>query len=163
MRSRAYWLAAACLVVASAVGGATQSSRVLRVVDGDTLVLLDAGQRPRQIRLLGVDAPEILQPFGQQARTGLSAQVAGRQVTTRCWPGATGEACQVYVAGHDVGLQMISAGLAWWNEQDAGQLQEAERTAYAQAEFNAKIRRYGLWHSKNPMPPRQWRQHAADR
>jgi len=42
-----------CLVQAETITG-----RVVRVTDGDTIVILDAGNTQHKIRLTGIDAPE---------------------------------------------------------------------------------------------------------
>ena len=39
--------------------------KVVGVADGDTVTVLDAQQRRHRIRLLGIDAPEQNQAFGQ--------------------------------------------------------------------------------------------------
>jgi hypothetical protein len=44
------------------------SGRVVRVSDGDTLVLLDASNTQHKIRLAGIDCAERKQPFGQRAK-----------------------------------------------------------------------------------------------
>ena len=41
--------------------------RILRVLDGDSVVLRDEHGSLHKIRLAGIDAPESRQPFGQQA------------------------------------------------------------------------------------------------
>lgn len=51
----------------------TLSGKVVGVHDGDTLTLLVAGNRPVKVRLAGMDAPELNQPYGQQAKQALSA------------------------------------------------------------------------------------------
>nr|MBP8163714.1 thermonuclease family protein [Propionivibrio sp.] len=51
----------------------------------------------------------------------------------------------------------VRTGMAWWNPQHTSLQSTQERADFQQAEFNAKIRRFGLWNSKNPVPPWQWR------
>ncbi|EBC1670924.1 hypothetical protein F6B50_19695 [Salmonella enterica] len=59
---------------------ATPTGRVLRVIDGDTVVVLTQPERTVRVRLAGIDAPEKGQPFGQRARQFLALRVAGRVV-----------------------------------------------------------------------------------
>ena len=65
----------------------TYRARGARVIDGDTLeVELDCGFSVRveaAVRLLGVDAPELREPGGIEARAALSALVAAG---TGSWP-----------------------------------------------------------------------------
>ena len=70
----------------AAAAGATQTARVVRVVDGDTiLVALDGGTQER-VRYIGVDTPETVKPgaavecFGKKASAKNHALVDGRQV-----------------------------------------------------------------------------------
>ena len=132
--------------------------RILRVDDGATLTLVDSTSLPHVIHLLGIDAPAKLQDFGREAQSGLSAIAANQQAEADCRLidfGAT--LCVVKVAGRDLGLEMLRAGFAWWSPEQAKKQTASERADYQQAEFNAKIRRLGLWNSKNPTPPWEWR------
>lgn len=65
------------LILAPAVQ-ATLTGRVVRVIDGDTVVVLTAPATEVRIRLAGIDAPEKGQPFGQRSRQFLASRVAGR-------------------------------------------------------------------------------------
>lgn len=138
--------------------------QIIGISDGDTLILADASRASQTIRLLAIDAPELAQDFGQQARTALSAQVANQQATADCrtLDQRLHKLCVVSVAGRDVGLEQIRSGMAWWNKEHNAQQSAKERADYAQAEFMAKIHRYGLWNSKNPTPPWDWRRGRPD-
>ena len=66
-------------------GGGVRTGRVLRVVDGDTiLVALDG--RPERVRYIGMDTPETVKPrtpvqcFGKRASAENTRLVAGREV-----------------------------------------------------------------------------------
>lgn len=65
-------------------------ARPLRVIDGDTLVVLcDTGFRGRHeahVRIAGYDAPEIGEPGGQDARRALDAAVFERGGVALDWP-----------------------------------------------------------------------------
>lgn len=135
------------------------SGRIIRIADGDTLTLLDSDKQPHKIRLLGIDAPEQNQEFGQKAKANLSAQAFEQAARADCRvrDSDQGEVCVVRVAGKDLGLEQVRAGFAWWYREEAKEQSPQEHTDYAQAEFMAKIHRYGLWNSKNPTPPWAWR------
>jgi endonuclease YncB( thermonuclease family) len=55
--------------------------RVVGVHDGDTLTALTDDKRQLKVRLHGIDAPDLGQPFGQASKQALSDLVFGKQVT----------------------------------------------------------------------------------
>ncbi len=57
------------------------TGKVGRVVDGDTLYVLDANYKDHKIRLAGIDAPERRQAYGLASRKHLASIVAGKQDT----------------------------------------------------------------------------------
>lgn len=83
-------LAAAAAVAAAACGGgdagapsaAPVDGRVVRVVDGDTVVLRLDGEE-RRVRLLGVDAPESITPGRSVECWGPQAAAAARRLMPR--------------------------------------------------------------------------------
>ena len=145
------------LLATVTVGADSLDGRVYRVVDGDTLMVVDGSHRQREIRLLGIDAPWVTQAFGQNARTALSALAADQPLRADCLGLGSQDVCRVRVGGQDVALELVRAGMAWWNPQHVSLQTAPERADYQRAEFNAKIRRFGLWNAKNPVPPWQWR------
>ena len=58
----------------------TLTGRVVRVTDGDTIVVLDASKVQHKIRLQGIDAPERHQAYGTKSKEHLSDLVAGKTV-----------------------------------------------------------------------------------
>ena len=151
-----FGLLALLLVAALTTHAETLDGRVYSIVDGDTLMLLDGANRQRKVRLIGIDAPALTQAFGQNARTALSALAANQAVTADCRSDAP-NLCRVRIGGKDVAFELVRTGMAWWNPQHTSLQSTQERADFQQAEFNAKIRRFGLWNSKNPVPPWQWR------
>ena len=94
----------------------TQSGVVMRVIDGDTLwVQTSADRRPLKVRIQGIDAPEICQPGGVQARDALKRQTLGKSVTinssTHDDYGRTVGTIQIN--GADIGRLMVVQGHAW--------------------------------------------------
>jgi micrococcal nuclease len=72
--------------------GATQA-RVVRVVDGDTIIGQLAGQPTVRVRLIGADTPETVKPgtpvacFGEVASAYTKRMLTGRTVTVAFEPG----------------------------------------------------------------------------
>ena len=54
--------------------------KVVAVLDGDTIEVLDSSKRLHRVRFDGIDAPERGQPFGNRAKSTLSDLVFGRDV-----------------------------------------------------------------------------------
>lgn len=57
------------------------SARCVGVHDGDSITVLTAGNVQLKVRLEGIDAPELKQPFSQQSKEALSGLVFGKDVT----------------------------------------------------------------------------------
>lgn len=156
--------------MAAPVFAETISGIVVGIADGDTLTVLDSERRQHKIRLAGIDAPEKAQPFGQKSKTSLSAMVFNREVEVigdkkdrygrtvgkvmAADPNCNTPACPKI---HDVNLMQVMSGMAWWYRQYAKEQSPQDRENYEAAEFNAKVRRLGLWADKNPIPPWEWR------
>jgi len=71
------------LLLPLAVVAAELDGRVVKVVDGDTVYVLDADRQQHKIRLAGIDAPERGQPFGTKSKERLAEMVAGKDVEVR--------------------------------------------------------------------------------
>lgn len=54
--------------------------KVIKVVDGDTVYVLDDKKAQHKIRIAGIDAPEKGQPYSKAATKYLKSQVAGKEV-----------------------------------------------------------------------------------
>lgn len=128
---------------------------VSHVTDGDTLwVRPDAGGPPRQVRLLGVDAPEICQAYGRAARAALHERALHRRVTVASpasdsFKRALGT---VRLGSDDLGAWMVKTGHAWSYRfrKDPG--------PYAQQQATARQQRLGLWAAGAAIEPRVFRQ-----
>jgi endonuclease YncB( thermonuclease family) len=144
--------------------------RVVAVIDGDTLTVDVSGKGHLQVRLAWADAPDRLQDHGEAARASLGAMAGGQAVRLEglastkgqwfatIWAVAPGAPCANANCPKtlDLGLAQITRGLAWHERRALGQSPQA-LGQYEQAEFQAKIRRIGLWAGKNPTPPWDWR------
>jgi len=66
------------LIIFSASAETVYQGKVVRIVDGDTLVLL-VDEKQHKIRLSDIDTPERKQPFGTRAKQALSELAFGKQ------------------------------------------------------------------------------------
>jgi endonuclease YncB( thermonuclease family) len=131
---------------------------VERVIDGDTLRVVQADGSALTLRLLGVDAPESGQAGGAEAREFVATRVCAGEVTWRSHGsdryGRT--VASVEVAGEDLGVLLVRNGLAWrvkrYLEAAPADLREAHEAAWQAA----RAERIGLW-AGDPQPPWEWR------
>ncbi len=87
----------------------------MAVADGDTITVLDSNNRKHRIRLIGIDAPEKSQSYGQRSKHSLAELVYDKNVTIHYEKqdryGRT--LGKVLVDGRDVNLLQIERGMAW--------------------------------------------------
>lgn len=125
---------------------------VVAVSDGDTITVLDDTKQRHVIRLMGIDAPEKAQAFGQKAKQSLSDLVFNRNVSVTWFKkdryGRT--VVQVYVDHTDVCLEQIKRGLAWHFKEYEREQSEKDRSRYADAEKEARIAKTSLWSDEKP-------------
>lgn len=155
-------ITALCLVglVASTHAGTHQiEGRIVGVHDGDTITLLDVNNRQHKIRLNGIDAPELWQPFGRASKQHLAELLTNREAAAECskTDRYRREVCRVLTGGADAGLEQIRAGMAWYFRRYAKELPPDRRHQYADMEAQAQAERHGLWADAKPVPPWDWR------
>ena len=136
------------------------TGRVVRVTDGDTIVVLDANKQQHKIRLQGIDAPERGQDFGTKSKEHLSELVAGKtvEVDYSKYDRYGRTLGMVLLNGEDVNLEQVEVGLAWHYKKYQGEQSNADRVKYSDAELEARRHKLGLWHDPNPVPPWVYRQ-----
>lgn len=128
----------------------TRRVRILRVVDGDSLVVKYAGlfsflRRPFPVRLYGIDAPELAQPYGQESRKQLNSLVRRGgirmdAVSTDRYGRTVGILYPRRRRGEPVNVAMVRSGMAWWYRRYG-----TRGLRFADAEAEARRRRRGLW------------------
>jgi endonuclease YncB( thermonuclease family) len=148
----AYGLLAAGIQNAAA-DSITFKAMVIEVKDGDTLVVLRNKTR-LTVKLPGIDAPELDQPFGPEAKRFAAKLVQGKVVTVEMFqPGnpiyGTVRLSKNRILAHE----MVKAGMAWAMTSD-------KSSVFSEAQQAAKSARLGLWvnsEEEEPIPPWEWR------
>ncbi len=109
---------------------------VIGVSDGDTITVLDDTKQRHVIRLMGIDAPEKAQAFGQKAKQSLADLVFDRDVSVTWFKKDRYERTvgQVRLDDRDVCLEQIKRGFAWHYKQYEREQSVEDRSRYANAE-----------------------------
>ena len=139
---------------AAAVRAASLFGKVIEVNSGDVITIFNLN-RPVRVRLLGVDAPEMGQAFGDVARKHLADLVFDKSVLVE-YSGIDSDHSvngRVLLEGVDVGAQMIRDGAAWVDPSNQHRLNATDREVYQQSEEAARGERRGLWQQENPVAP----------
>lgn len=116
-----------------------------RIVDGDTIVI-----NKTQIRLFGIDAPEIDHPYGQKAKWALIALCKGNIVRTEVTDvdtyGRVVGKCYL-PDGRDLSAEMVKMGLAIdWPKFSGGRYQSLETNDVRKKLWLADARQKGQIH-----------------
>ena len=141
------------LIAAIPIHAKIITGKVIRVADGDTLTILTNSKKQEKIRLIGIDAPERGQAFGTASRHALN-KLCFKQ--------------HAYVDYEQRDRYGRILGRVFCNKIDANQSQVREGMAWVYRyysndkslialENDAKDQRLGLWQSKNPIPPWEFR------
>ena len=133
--------------------------KVIRVVDGDSITVLDSENAQHKIRMAGIDAPERKQPYGKAARQYLAKYVFKKQVCVGWYKRDKYQRLVgvVRIDGEDINLKMITAGLSWHYKQYQNEQSASDRVRYSKAQEDAESADAGLWRDRNPIAPRLWR------
>ena len=148
-----------------------QQALVERVIDGDTIVVKQADGHEEHVRLLGIDAPEVIHPgepadmyYGPEARAYLKKRLEGQTVTLKTDEPQSRDRYQrllAYVYLNDtenVNQTEVKDGMAYVDRRFKCSL----RPQLEQTETAARTKKVGLWKgvTKKDMPP--WRQKWMD-
>ncbi|MBF0180786.1 MAG: thermonuclease family protein [Magnetococcales bacterium] len=143
-----------CWLLPSGVLAGAWSGEVVRVTDGDTLVVARGGERVK-IRVAGIDTPEHGQPFAQEAKAFTVRHVGGRMVRVVEKEMDRYHRVVGWVTpadgGEELGSALVRAGLAWRHIHFS---KDPELMALERA---ARKRRIGIWSQPDPIPPWVWK------
>ena len=151
MNRRAWGFLAALLTALSAPVAAFEWQYA---VDGDSV----QGSGSEQARLLCIDAPELHQRGGKEAKQalqnllndGVDIKKRGKDIHRRHLVLITD------AQGASINMEMIRQGQAWVLDRYAHNCGLPPDALYA-AQDEAKAARRGLWRDPNPQEPWQWR------
>ena len=103
--------------------------RVVKIVDGDTIDVIDRAMSVHRIRLKAIDAPEKSQVFGIEATRSLSSMVNGKDVVVE-WHRVDEHdriIGKVLVNERDICLEQVRVGMAWHFKRYQNEQSDQER------------------------------------
>ncbi|MEW6601512.1 MAG: thermonuclease family protein [Nitrospirota bacterium] len=135
---------------ADAEGNEVVRGTVIKVIDGDTVIVRPYSGKLLKCRLYGVDAPEIPhdgkpgEPYGRAAERELINLVlnSSAEITLTGDSSYDREICIIRKMGVDVNLEMINRGYARVYRKF---LKAPYASRYIEAETEARKMRRGLW------------------
>lgn len=128
------------------------NGQVTYVIDGDTFQLSSQKLGDIRIRIAGIDAPELQQPYGKKAKSYLKALIESETVIcTILEKDRYGRyIAKIHIPGTqklDVAAEMVRAGYAWHYKK------YSTSQELANIEVNAKSKKQGLWHDHDAVAP----------
>lgn len=134
---------------------------IVSVGDGDSLSARCGARPVEHVRIAAIDAPELRQAYGAQARRHLARLCLRQQA--RITPQGRDKygrlLAQVSCGGEDAAQAQVAAGLAWVHPS-----QRKAHPLLARAAARAQQQKQGLWAQKRPLAPWKYRQrHVASR
>ena len=133
-------------------------AELVSINDADTVKLNFHG-RIESYRILFIDAPEIGQPYAEEA-TAMLVGLLQQGLIEFSIPTSSSygrNVCKIYVNGSDVGLQLLKRGCAWIDTR-----YEIEPN-YIRAFADAVEHKKGLFERKNPVHPSLYRSRGANK
>ena len=133
------------------------SSWVSRVVDGDTVVML-SGER---IRLIGIDAPEMKQPYGEASKAALHRLIFNNEnpgviIVKRFGEDRYGRTLGELFTWPDmevsINREMVARGYAWYypSPEAVENGEQDPHDAFNNDEIRARLHKWGLWADDQP-------------
>lgn len=134
-----------------AAGGFSHAEKVVGIISGDTLMILE-NQRPVEIRLAYIDAPESGQPFGKESQASLTELCLGKGATyEKQSTDSSGRVTALVLCdGSEANRAQIKRGMAWVDPRSNPDVS----LPFLQEWIFVEKR--GLWADPNPVPPWEW-------
>ena len=126
---------------------------MVKILDGDTFVLLTDDTVKIRVRLNGIDCPERKQDYYEVCKHALNQYIFGKNVTLIThgkdrWKRIIAD---VYAQNESINHKMIKNGFAWHYKK------YSKDKNLAKAEEEARKKKIGLWNMKNPVAPWNYR------
>lgn len=125
--------------------------KIIKIYDGDTITALTSQKEKIKIRLYGIDAPELKQPFGKASKRHLIDLISNKSLNiNEKGKDKYGRTLAVlYNGNQDINAQMVIDGYAWAYDKFSKD--------YVAFQQNAQLLKKGLWIDKDVVRPSDFR------
>lgn len=125
--------------------------KIIKIYDGDTITALTSQKEKIKIRLYGIDAPELKQPFGKASKRHLIDLISNKSLNiNEKGKDKYGRTLAVlYNGDKDINAQMVIDGYAWAYDKFSKD--------YVTFQQNAQLLKKGLWIDKDVVRPSDFR------
>lgn len=131
---------------------------VSEVQDGDTITFIKTNKDSKRIvmrgRLYGIDAPELQQEFGNEAKEQLHKLILNKEVyiNEESYDIYGRTIIKIFLNGIYINEELVKTGYAWsYKEYNKNNI------ILNTAEIEARSKKLGLWNNQNPIYPPNWR------
>ncbi|MES2880490.1 MAG: thermonuclease family protein, partial [Pseudomonadota bacterium] len=140
---------------------------VIKVDDGDTVIMQVVGSGKKTIRLASIDSPEaahtqqergrVGQPYSAKSTAYLTSLVLQKTVQGNCFEQDKygRDVCNLSIGNTWINAEMVRSGFAWANMSARGRYLRDQRLL--QIEAAAHQAHAGLWADDAPVAPWVWR------
>lgn len=141
------------LILLSLTLSTTFNGKVIKITDGDTIVVLTDDNEQIKIRLEGIDCPESSQDFGTRAKQATSDLCFGKQVKIiKSGEDRYGRTLGYVMVGDvNVNKELLRLGMAWHFKK------YNKDPELAKLEQEARTKKVGLWSQPKPVAPWDFR------
>jgi micrococcal nuclease len=140
------------LIIVLPHSAAAELCRVIEVIDGDTLALSCEAYNGL-VGLDGIDAPEMEQSFGLEAKEYLQQIVGGQELILLKFTNSTKKGVLIMPSGRSVGTCLVEYGLAWATDR-----KDSLKNHYIRYEKAARDVQEGLWSQDENQAPWDYRE-----
>lgn len=125
--------------------------KIIKIYDGDTITALTSQKEKIKIRLYGIDAPELKQPFGKASKRHLIDLISNKSLyINEKGKDKYGRTLAIlYNGDQDINAQMVIDGYAWAYDKFSKD--------YVAFQQNAQALKKGLWSDKDVVRPSDFR------
>ena len=151
-------------IISTSLSGITLSSnlngKIIKIIDGDTVYFqANNDDDYKKLRLVGIDAPEMKQPFGHKSRQCLANLINNKlvQIITYGEDRYKRTLAKIIIEKIDINQAMIKNGCAWFYRRYKNTLGKDDQVMYDKAEIFAIENKKGLFSNQEAEAPWVWR------